>query len=243
MGSIGADTQPHGRTQSAVLEIGTELFSKASKEGFFVVDMASGIPLLLDSGASRSVIPLNLCHPTNRCETVMRSVTGDTLKVAGKSTLKLDIGLGRELIQEFIVADIPTKYGVLGYDFLDNMHICFMTNPQRLLDKMHHQSIELKRSSKDPMAINHLLEGQEKSLPTQKFGSCPVLNQRSALDSVRGTTLLNLRSPENHRQSLIINHLLQSIIHHFPQSTTIYLNCQVLPFPSLWAPLQAISAK
>ena len=228
MGSIGADTQPHGQTQSvpiAVLEIGTELFSKASKEGFFVVDMASGIPLLLDSGASRSVIPLNLCHPTNRCETVMRSVTGDTLKVAGKSTLKLDIGLGRELIQEFIVADIPTKYGVLGYDFLDSMNICFMTNPPRLLDKMHHQSIELKRSSKDPMSINHLLEGQENvhantevrelpcPKPTECLGQCIRHHiTQSALPRVPSPTF-NQKSPSsiNYPSFSSINHRLPKL--------------------------------
>ena len=94
---------------------------------YFLYEETRKLYLLLDTGATHSLLPSKYFCPSNRSVEVISGVTGTTMKTCGKIEISLDFGLPLKFQHEFLIADLSYSYGILGTDFLckNNFQICF----------------------------------------------------------------------------------------------------------------------
>ncbi len=136
--------------------------TSTDSEGFFVYDHNNHIPFLIDSGASRSILPLFLIKSLKLNQSVsenhLRSVTGDPLEIIGNTCLTLQFNQLQTISQNFIVAKVPITYGILGFDFIKK-GFSFSSNPPILRDQVTQLCTHLICSRKDKPAVAQIREG------------------------------------------------------------------------------------
>ena len=98
----------------------------------FVTDRASGRHFLVDTGAEVSVLPPKMEERSATSALSLRAANGSTIRCFGHRTLDLDLGLGRRLQWDFIVADVDTS--ILGIDFLQKFSLAVDIPKHRLVD-------------------------------------------------------------------------------------------------------------
>ena len=84
-----------------------ELNLPSEQEGYFALDINNNIPFLVDSGASRSVLPLSLLGQAGATvvqgkQIRLKSVTGDPLKVFGAAELQLKFNRQQTVSQNYL---------------------------------------------------------------------------------------------------------------------------------------------
>ena len=79
----------------------------------------------------------------------LKSVTGDPLNVFGAAELQLKFNRQQTISHNFIIAELPLNYGILGFDFLNQGHTIFSTRPPVLRDAVTQNCTELFCSIKD----------------------------------------------------------------------------------------------
>lgn len=80
----------------------------------FLADRKTKIQYLIDTGAVFSVIP-----PSNKNlqqQSVLYAANGTPIKCYGTKIIPIDFGLRREMVWEFVVADVTRP--IIGADFL-----------------------------------------------------------------------------------------------------------------------------
>ena len=82
---------------------------------FFVTDSNSCKRFLVDTGAEVSVIPPNMHGSLQPTNITLEAANHSKIKTYGKHLMNLNLGLGRQLAWNFIVADV--KFPILGADF------------------------------------------------------------------------------------------------------------------------------
>ena len=83
----------------------------------YVVDPATGLRFLIDTGASVSVIPPRTTHRSNSPAAIaLQAANGSSIKTFGERPLLLNLGLRRNFEWIFVIADV--KNPILGMDFL-----------------------------------------------------------------------------------------------------------------------------
>ena len=97
---------------------------------YFLFEETRKFYLLIDTGATRSILPNKQFSALKKCEQVLSGVTGNTLTTCGKISISLDFGLAIHFNHEFLVAELPFSYGILGNDFFSKhqMQICFASS-------------------------------------------------------------------------------------------------------------------
>ena len=97
---------------------------------YFLFEETRKFYLLIDTGATRSILPNKQFSAVKKCEQVLSGVTGNTLTTCGKISISLDFGLAIHFNHEFLVAELPFSYGILGNDFFSKhqMQICFASS-------------------------------------------------------------------------------------------------------------------
>lgn len=98
-------------------------------------DKSTNISYLIDTGADVSVMPFNRsagkCKPT---QMKLFAANGTVIKVYGETTLKVNLGLRREFIWNFIIADVTTP--IIGADFISNFGLLIDLKRNRLIDTL-----------------------------------------------------------------------------------------------------------
>ena len=94
---------------------------------YFLYEETRKFYLLLDTGATHSLLPSKYFWPSHKSVEVISGVTGTTMETCGKIEISLDFGLPLKFQHEFLIADLSYSYGILGTDFLckNNFQICF----------------------------------------------------------------------------------------------------------------------
>ena len=94
---------------------------------YFLFEETRKLYLLLDTGATHSLLPSKIVSTSNRSVEVISGVTGNTMQTCGRIKILLDFGLSIKFQHEFLIADLPYTYGILGSDFLAKhcFQICF----------------------------------------------------------------------------------------------------------------------
>lgn len=88
---------------------------------------------LIDTGADVSVLPLaNSNHPLRPTDIQLYAANGTPIKVVGEKIVKLNLGLRREFIWPFVVADVTTP--IIGADFLRHHDLLIDLRRNRLID-------------------------------------------------------------------------------------------------------------
>ena len=98
-----------------------------------VTDRKSGFRFLIDSGATVSVLP----KPNTKCEpkdVVLHAANGTRIHTYGFKTLKLDLGLRREFVWTFLLADVSRP--IIGADFIENFGLLIDLKNRRLIDSL-----------------------------------------------------------------------------------------------------------
>ncbi|XP_062714514.1 uncharacterized protein LOC134291155 [Aedes albopictus] len=88
---------------------------------------------LIDTGADVSVVPRgsscsNVKHTTMR----LFAANGMPIHVYGEALLKVNLGLRREFLWTFLIADVTT--GIIGADFICNFDLLIDLKRNRLID-------------------------------------------------------------------------------------------------------------
>ena len=116
---------------------------------FYIVDKASGLRFLVDTGAEVSVFPPSSTeqqHP--QVGFTLQAVSKTTIPTYGCRSLTLDLGLRQTFRWMFIIADV--KNPMLGADFLRNYNLLVDLRHNRLSDGLtllNIQSIESQEPS------------------------------------------------------------------------------------------------
>lgn len=102
-----------------------------------ITDTTTGTPFLIDSGAEISVIPrdrrVNGARPTSA---VLVAANGTPISVYGEATLNLNLGLRRDFLWTFIIADVTTA--IIGADFLAHHDLLIDLKRRQLIDNTTH---------------------------------------------------------------------------------------------------------
>ena len=93
-------------------------FSMAKSGGFFVFERNLALLMLVDCGASCSVISTKIIKSDLVHNTNLYAASGASIKTVGKVLIEIDIGLDKVFCHDFIVADLSTANAILGLDFL-----------------------------------------------------------------------------------------------------------------------------
>lgn len=81
-----------------------------------VVDFASKIQFLVDTGADVSVIPPNMYEKNNRSDFKLFAANSTQINTYGSKILKLNLNLRRDFVWKFIMAEVDKA--IIGADFL-----------------------------------------------------------------------------------------------------------------------------
>lgn len=102
---------------------------------------------LIDTGADVCVLPLatTSTYRLRPTETQLFAANGTQIKVAGEQIVKLNLGLRREFVWPFIVADVTSP--IIGADFIRHHDLFIDLRRNRLIDNA--TKIESKCTSND----------------------------------------------------------------------------------------------
>lgn len=98
-----------------------------------ITDSTTCTQFLIDSGADVSVVPRGL-HSAKVKPTALQlfAANGTPIKVYGEVLLKVNLGLRREFLWSFLIADVTS--GIIGADFLRNFDLLIDLKRNRLID-------------------------------------------------------------------------------------------------------------
>lgn len=100
----------------------------------FLRDGSSNQQFLIDTGADVSVIPAsNKIKRTEAKSLELQAANNTTIKTYGKKILRLDLGLRREFLWPFIIADVPQA--IIGFDFLERFDLLVDVKNRCIIDK------------------------------------------------------------------------------------------------------------
>ena len=116
----------------------------------FVRDKANKIDFLIDSGAAISVLPASkFTHPMAKPErTQLQAANGARIETFGEKLLKVNLGLRRDYLHVFVVADV--QHAIVGSDFLSKYNICIDLANKRIFDqetRVSHDASAVRGSS------------------------------------------------------------------------------------------------
>ncbi|KAF6202652.1 hypothetical protein GE061_003051 [Apolygus lucorum] len=97
----------------------------------FIYCQKQGIPFLVDSGASISVLPNKLVRRQHRSRTSLYAANGSSISSYGNLTAKIQLN-ARHYTWDFTVADIPKA--IIGADFLSYYHLLVDLKKGRLIN-------------------------------------------------------------------------------------------------------------
>ena len=107
-------TSLHGKRAGQQV-MAANLLTNVNSRLFFVTDSNSRKRFLVDTGAEVSVIPPNVSGPLQTTSITLEAANHSKIKTYSKHPKNLSLRLGRQLVWNFIVADV--KFPILGADF------------------------------------------------------------------------------------------------------------------------------
>ena len=128
---------------------------------YFLFEETRKFYLLIDTGATRCLLPSRQFSASKTCKQVLSGVTGNTLTTCGKTSISLDLGLSVKFEHEFLVAELPFSYGILGNDFLSKhqLQICFASSTVTHVPSM--SFVEIQKTPCNSRALKKLSRTQE----------------------------------------------------------------------------------
>lgn len=98
-----------------------------------VQDSTTNKNFLIDTGADVSVLPLtNPTYALQPCDVLLFAANGTPIKVFGQQIIKLNLGLRREFVWRFVVADVTTP--IIGADFIRHYDLLIDLRRNRIID-------------------------------------------------------------------------------------------------------------
>ncbi|XP_075170218.1 uncharacterized protein LOC142242515 [Haematobia irritans] len=109
-------------------------------------DQSSKQQFLVDTGADVSVIPASLYGKRGEVEAFeLQAANRTPIKTFGTKILKLNLGLRRDLVWPFVIADITQP--IIGSDFLENFDLLVDIRRRCLIDKRTNLKVECSLST------------------------------------------------------------------------------------------------
>lgn len=105
----------------------------------FVQDESNNIIFLIDTGADLSVLPCKKLLKSNNSQFSLSAANGSLIKTFGTKMIKVNLGLQRNFIHEFILADIDRA--IIGADFLKKNGLIVDLRNKKLIDPLNQLSI------------------------------------------------------------------------------------------------------
>ena len=93
---------------------------KSTAVGFFVFERNLGKPLLIDCGATQSVLSKKLLKTDIQAKNRLSAASGSPLDTLGSVQIDLDLGFKTALRHSFVIAELSTADALLGLDFLES---------------------------------------------------------------------------------------------------------------------------
>ena len=100
---------------------------------FFLQDPESGVRYLVDTGAEVSVLPPEAHDLASTATSTLRAANGTPIRVFGRRSRTLNIGLRRQFRWIFLIADVQMP--ILGIDFLEHFDLLVDSRNRRLVDR------------------------------------------------------------------------------------------------------------
>lgn len=98
-----------------------------------IADNITNRSFLIDTGADVSVIPKNSNLSRIKPTSIrLFAANGTPIEVYGEALLKVSLGLRREFLWNFLIADVNT--GIIGADFLSHYDLLIDLKRHRLID-------------------------------------------------------------------------------------------------------------
>ena len=130
---------------------------KFRNESLFVFDFNLRIPLVVDTGATVSVMPRKLCSESiddPKCE--LKSASGHLIPTVGSVVRSLDLGVDIQFSTPFVVANVKSSYAYVGLDFLSDNKIGFCPDRDAFVHWPSNQKLHTVRSKIDHFSLSQL---------------------------------------------------------------------------------------
>ena len=155
-----------------------EIF-KSTADAYFVFDHTIKLLFLIDTGACRSLLPSKRFTAELPSRDNLKGISGKPLSVQGKLTVELDFNFDVSLKHEFVVADIPETYGILGCDFFEINKLSLCSVSSQLIHVPSKSFIKIIKTQNNKRSLGKLLN---KLIPNQPcFNVVSQQNKKRAL--------------------------------------------------------------
>ena len=124
---------------------------------YFVLEQSRSMLFLLDTGATRSILPSGLFKPDKACNQFLRGITGKIMNVVGKICINLEFSFTTSFDHEFLIAEIPDVYGILGCDFFEKHKLRLCASTLRLTHVPSNSSVEVIKTNGGERAARKLI--------------------------------------------------------------------------------------
>ena len=189
-------------------EIDTNEFERLAKiepnnsepNAYFILERSRQMLFLLDTGASKSILPGKIFAADEPCSTILKGVTGATMKAEGKLHINLEFNLPISFVHEFLIADIPICYGILGCDFFEQNKLRLCATTSTLTHVSSNCSIDIIKSSRGERSARKLMTDLQGHSPNVIMKI--LSNEISTADNIEGQSEILLREAANKYQEL-----------------------------------------
>ena len=140
----------------------------------FVKDKNSKLSFLIDTGAQISVVPpTNINKNKNKMYEPFFSLfaaNGSIIKTYGTQIFELDLGLRRNFIWKFIIADVSKP--IIGSDFLKYFDLLPDLKNFSLVDRKTLLKVSAKFSNEPSLELNMIQNSNEYHKLLERYGWC-----------------------------------------------------------------------
>ena len=146
---------------------------------YFVFESSRRMLFLLDTGATKSVLPSGIFEADEPCYNLLKGISGTTIEAEGKLRLNLEFNLPVIFQHEFLVANVSVCYGILGCDFFDRNQLQLCANTLKLTHVPTNSSIEVIKSHGGARAARKLIsdvQGYNSKIMANILSSVTITN-------------------------------------------------------------------
>ena len=118
---------------------------KFSGEVLFAFDWRKKLPVLIDTGASVSIIPTHFCEEYDNDQPIALCGFVGSSRTVGSITYVPEIGFKTRSPQKFYVANVDLNFAILGMDFLTKNELTIRPHLQSLTHERTSENVPLTK--------------------------------------------------------------------------------------------------
>ena len=145
---------------------------------YFAVEMSMLVPVMIDTGATISIIPKKFCQTTTPTDKIsVKGATGNSMELAWTTELSLDIGFDDATTHKFYVTNVEQDHITLGLDYMVPRGLYAIPHRSLLIEEKTGRSVQLITCADNNFSTDYIWDKFLSVSPSsQKSSSYPTIS-------------------------------------------------------------------